>query len=119
MKNPNLTNLLFTLFLIQPAMPAALRETSEDDESRDPPCCQNLIDSMDVSRRRDHSTGLLSLPQHSSAPQLTRMCISVVVVPGLMLASLILYLLGSRYEHLADIAEFMLNATLLMSKMNH
>jgi len=45
------------------------------------------------------------------------MCLSVFVVPSLLVASIILYLLGSRYEHLAEIAEFMLNATLIMSKI--
>jgi hypothetical protein len=73
-------------------------------------CCPGGTTSVPVQE-----PGLFSLPQHS--PDLTKMCLSVFVVPSLLVASIILYLLGSRYEHLAEIAEFMLNATLIMSKI--
>lgn len=54
-----------------------------------------------------------------SSPRPPHLCISAVVIPCLLVASFIFYLLGSRYEHLAELAEFMLNATLLMAKFTH
>ena len=97
-------------------MPSTPPEGPEDDRVNvGEPCCQSLLENMERSSRSRN----LDANLHQSAPQLTRLCISVVVVPGLLIASIILYLLGSRYEHLAEIAEFMLNATLIVSKLNH
>ena len=46
------------------------------------------------------------------------LCVSVVLIPCLFLATFIMCLLGTRYEHLAELAEFMLNYTLIISRQS-
>lgn len=47
------------------------------------------------------------------------MCISAILIPCLFLTTFILCLLGTRYEHLAELADFMLNYTLIVSRQSH
>ena len=47
------------------------------------------------------------------------LCVSsVILIPCLFLATFIMCLLGTRYEHLAELAEFMLNYTLIVSRQS-
>ena len=46
-------------------------------------------------------------------------CVTAILIPCLVLATFILCLLGTRYEHLAELANFMLNYTLILSRQSH
>lgn len=80
------------------------------------PCCQTREEGESQTPGRGSWWRPLARQDPGLVSTGTHLCFTSLILPCLFVVSLVLCLLASKYEHLAEAAQMVLNTTLLLTR---